>query len=103
MDPITVSALITAGIPFVTAGLKRLITRKLVTPEKQPGINTLIPLVLGILSTGLYTYSQTHDVVLSIAAGLGSGSAAASMRDVDKNLTGIVESIYKLASKKKGP
>lgn len=101
MDPITICALITSGIPFLTAAVKRFTTKKMAkTPDKtKAGINAVIPLVLGILSTGLYTYSQTNDVLAAIAAGLASGGVASSVRDIDKNLTGIVESLYRIAGK----
>ena len=99
MDPVTAGALITAVIPFVTAGVKRLFTKKV--PEKyRHGVNCVIPLVLGIISTGLYTYQQTNDVWVSLAAGLGSGGVASSARDIDKNLTKIVETLYKIKAKK---
>lgn len=98
MDPITIAALITTGIPFVTAGLKKLFTKNI--PDKyRSGVNAVIPLVLGIVSTGLYTYQQTNNVWAAVAAGLGSGGVASSARDIDKNLTRIVETIYKLVKK----
>lgn len=98
MDPIAASALITTVIPFITAGIKKLFTKKL--PDKyRYGVNAVIPLALGILSSGLYTYSQTRDIWASLAAGLGSGGVASSARDIDKNLTKILESLYRLAGK----
>ena len=99
MDPITVGALMTAGIPFLTAAIKRVFTKKMVPESAQPGVHTVIPLVLGILSTGLYAYSQTKNVWAAVAAGLGSGGAASSIRDVDKNLTRIVETVYGMVKK----
>lgn len=98
MEPIAIAGLMTAGIPFVTALFKR-VTRRLVPVEKQAGVHALIPLFLGILSTGLYVYAETKNVWAALAAGLGSGGAASSVRDVDKNLLGIVSSIYKLAKR----
>lgn len=100
MEPITVSAIATAVIPFVTAGVKRLFTKRL--PERiRPGINTIIPLVLGMVSAGIYTYQQTGDVWFALANGLGAGGVASSARDLDKNLTRIVESLYRLTNKAK--
>lgn len=95
MDPITISAIATAVIPFVTAGIKKLFTKNL-PEEMQSGVHAVIPLVLGILSSGLFTYQQTHDVWVSIAAGLGSGGVASSVRDIDKNVTKIIETLYGL-------
>lgn len=99
MDPVILS-LITVGIPFVTAGIKKLITKKF-SEDVQPGINTVIPLVVGILSAGIYSYQQTHNVWVALAAGLGSGGVASSARDLDKNLLGIVEGLYKVFGKGK--
>lgn len=100
MDPITVTALITAVIPFLTAGLKKLFTKNL--PDRvRPGINAVIPLVLGMVSAGLYTYQQTNDPWTAVAAGLGSGGVASSARDIDKNLTRIIETLYAIARKAK--
>lgn len=97
--PIAIGVLITTAIPFVTAAAKKFLTKK-VSEKYRHGVNAIIPLVLGIVSTGLYTYQQTKDVLVSVAAGLGSGGVASSARDIDKNLTRIVEAVYKLAGKK---
>ncbi len=99
MNPLAFTGLATAVIPFVTAGVKRLFTKNLPESDTKTGVHALIPIVLGILSAGLYTYVQTHDAWQALAAGLGSGGAASSVRDIDKNLTGIVESLYKLVKK----
>lgn len=100
MEPITAAALITAIIPFITAGLKRLFTKRL--PDRiRPGINAVIPLVLGMVSAGLYTYQQTGDIWAGLATGLGSGGVASSARDIDKNLTRIIETAYTIARKTK--
>jgi hypothetical protein len=101
MDPITAGALITFAIPFVTAGLKKLFTKNMPDAYRS-GVNAVIPIVLGILSTGLFTYQQTRNVWVSVAAGLGSGGVASSARDIDKNLTRIVETVYGLLGKKAG-
>ncbi len=99
MGLLEIDALITTGIPFITAAVKRLTTKKLPDSKTVSGINAVIPLVIGILSTGLYTYAQTHDWMQAVAAGLASGGVASSARDIDKNLIGIVESLYKIAGK----
>jgi hypothetical protein len=68
MEPITATAIATAVIPFVTAGLKRIFTKRL--PENvRPGINAVIPLLLGMVSAGLYTYQETGDVWFAVAVG----------------------------------
>lgn len=102
VDPVTITALFTAVIPFVTAGVKKVFTRSMEATDTRSGINAVIPLVLGILSAGLYTYRTTHNVWGAVAAGLGSGGVASSVRDIDKNLIGIVENVYKLVGKKDG-
>ena len=99
MDLLTAGALITAFIPFVTAGLKKLFTRKMPDTDLKTGVHTLIPIVLGILSTGLYMYQKTHDPWVALAAGLGSGGAASSIRDIDKNLVGIVQTVLSMVKK----
>ena len=91
MEPVSIVALITAGIPFITALCKKLF--KTERFEAKQGINTLIPIVLGILSSGLYAKSQGSDWITAIAIGLGSGGAASSARDIDKSLTGIATSV----------
>lgn len=97
MEPVSIIALITAGIPFITALCKKLF--KTERFEAKQGINTLIPIILGILSSGLYAKSQGSDWVTAIAVGLGSGGAAASARDVDKSLTGIANAFATVVSK----
>ena len=99
MEPVSIVALITAGIPFLTALCKKLF--KTERFEAKQGIHTLIPVVLGILSSGLYARSQGSDWVTAIAIGLGSGGAAASARDIDKSLTGIATAVSMIISKKK--
>jgi hypothetical protein len=49
-------------------------------------VHTFMPLVTGVLSAGLYEYQRTHDWKMALAVGLGSGGAASSIRDADKNL-----------------
>jgi len=55
MEPLTLIAIITALIPFATALIK-----KIFKTDELPvgsGINTLIPLVIGIISAGLTAHS----------------------------------------------
>lgn len=98
MEPVSIVAIITAAIPFVTAIAKKLFKTEQLEESKRKGINALIPIVLGILSSGLYEYSRSQDWVTALAVGLGSGGAASSARDIDKNLIGLlgaVSSIFK--------
>ena len=98
MEPVSIVALITAGIPFITALCKKLF--KTERFESKQGVNALIPIVLGILSSGLYAKSQGSDWITAIAIGLGSGGAAASARDIDKNFTQLAGAISQLITKK---
>jgi len=99
MDPVTI-ALITAGIPFITAGFKKIFNTDSFTSKAKAGINTLIPIVLGILSAGLYSYQQTGDLVTAVAIGLGSGGVASSARNIEKNLIGVINGVLSLIKKK---
>lgn len=99
MEPITIVTLLTAVIPFVTTLAKKAFQTKKLNDTTRQGVNALIPIVLGILSTGLYTYSQTNDWVAALAIGLGSGGAASSIRDIDKNLLGIVGAVLRIFKK----
>ena len=99
MEPTSMIALITAAIPFVTAAAKKILkTEK--WGEKKSGWNALIPIVIGIVSAGAYAHSQGSDWVTALAIGLGSGGAASSVRDIDKNLTNLVGAVLSLL---KGP
>ena len=51
MEPITLYTIITAVIPFGTA-----LVKKLFKTEEKKGINALLPIVIGILSSGLVAY-----------------------------------------------
>jgi hypothetical protein len=75
-------------------------TRQDEEPPRK-GIHLLIPVVLGILSSGLYAYSQGQGWVTALAIGLGSGGAASTARNVDKTLIGIAEMITALIAKNK--
>jgi len=99
MEPTSIIALITAGIPFLTAIFKKIFKTENLTAKS--GVNALIPIVLGICSSGLYAKSQGSDWLTSIAIGLGSGGAAASARNIDRNLTGIAQEINNLLCGKK--
>lgn len=101
MEPVSVVALITAGIPFLTAVFKKVFKTDQLEEPSRKGINALIPVVLGMLSSGLYAYTQGQDWVTALAIGLGSGGAAASTRDIDKSLTGIANAVVTLMKKSK--
>ncbi len=98
MEPITIVTLITAVIPFATTALKKLF--KTNDLPKSHGINALIPILLGILSAGVYEYQRTHDWMTALVVGLSSGGVASSARDIDKNLIGIVGFVLGLFKKK---
>ena len=99
MEPASIISLITMGIPFATTLVKKVFKTDQLNETPRTGIHALIPVVLGILSSGLYSYSHGQDWVTALAIGLGSGGAASSARDVDKNLIGIAEAISKLVNK----
>jgi hypothetical protein len=95
MEPTSIIALITVLIPFATAALKKILK----TDEwggRKRGYNALLPILIGIASSGAYAKSQGNDWVTSLAIGLGSGGAASSVRDIDKNLTNLVSLILAL-------
>ncbi len=96
MEPVSIVALITASIPFLTAVFKKVFKTDQLEESPRKGINALIPVVLGILSSGLFAYSQGQDWITALAVGLGSGGAAASARDIDKSLTGIANAVAML-------
>lgn len=100
MEPISAVAVITAVLPFVTAGLKKILKTDKWGPKKS-GWNALLPVVLGVASSGVYAYANGSDVVSAIAIGLGSGGAASSARDIDKNLTQIVQTVMNSLRKPK--
>lgn len=99
MEPVSIVALITAAIPFVTAMAKKLLKTDRLEETKRKGLNALIPVLLGVLSSGLYAYSTGQDWMTSLAIGLGSGGAASSARDIEKNLIGLVNAIITLVKK----
>jgi hypothetical protein len=99
MEPTSIVAIITALLPFATAAVKKILKTDQ-WGEKKTGWNALIPIVLGVVSSGVYAYSQGSDIVTSLAIGLGSGGAASSARDIDKyllNLFGAIRSLMKKA------
>lgn len=100
MEPITTITLITAGIPFVTKLFKKVFkTDKVKDVKTKKGLNALIPVVIGVLSAGLYALSQGQDWVTALAVGLGSGGVASSGRDIEKNLVRLMEGISRLVKK----
>lgn len=101
MEPTSVVAIITAVIPFATAGIKKLLKTDQWGNRKH-GWNSLIPIVLGIVSSGVFAYSQGSDVVTSLAVGLGSGGAASSMRNIEKDLVNLIGGLRAIFAKKSG-
>jgi hypothetical protein len=101
IEPVSIIALITTGIPFVSALFKKVFKTDQLDENPQRGVHLLIPVVLGILSSGPYVYSQGQDWATSLAIGLGSGGAAASVCCIDKNLIQLAETITTLLGKKK--
>ena len=97
MDPVSIGALITTLIPVLTTGIKKLFKTDKLDKELSKGVNTLIPIVLGVLSTGIYALSQGANWKLALAIGLGSGMAAQNMRNLNKRFN----IISALVSKKK--
>ncbi|MCG3204320.1 MAG: hypothetical protein KCHDKBKB_01035 [Elusimicrobia bacterium] len=98
MEPTSVVALITTLIPFATAALKKMLKTDQ-WGERKTGWNALIPVALGVVSSGVYAYSQGSDPVTALAVGLGSGGAASSARDVDKYPLNLVGGIRALLQK----
>ena len=98
MEPISIVTLITVLIPFATAALKKILKTDQ-WGEKRSGWNALLPIILGIASSGIYAHSQGSDWVTSLTIGLGSGGAASSARDIDKNLVNLVGAIRSLWKK----
>lgn len=92
MEPTSIIAIITAAIPFITAAAKKLLKTDQWGNRKK-GYNALIPVIIGIVSSGLYARSQGFDWITSIAIGLGSGGAASSVRDIDRNLLQVANAI----------
>lgn len=100
MEPISIVALITTAIPFITTAAKKLFKTEQLEETKRKGVNALIPVLIGVLSSGAYAYSQGQDWVTALAIGLGSGGAASSARDIEKNLVQLVQSISMFINKK---
>ena len=98
MEPTSIVTLITVLIPFATAAVKKILKTDQ-WGEKKTGWNALIPIILGIVSSGVYAYSQGTDPVMSLAIGLGSGGAASSARDIDKYLLNLFGAIRTLLNK----
>ncbi len=98
MEPASMVALITTLIPFATAAIKKILKTDQ-WGEKRTGWNALIPVLLGVASSGVYAYSQGGDVLTALAVGLGSGGAASSARDIDKHLLNIFGAVRSIISK----
>ena len=92
MEPTSMIALLTTLIPFVTAAAKKILKTD-EWGEKKRGWNALLPLLIGIASSGFYARSQGSDWVTAFAIGLGSGGAASSARDLDRNLVNLFGSL----------
>lgn len=98
MEPTSIVALITTLIPFATAALKKILKTDQ-WGEKKSGWNSLLPVFLGIISSGVYAYSQGSDIPTALAIGLGSGGAASSARDIDKYLLNLFGAARALLNK----
>jgi len=94
-------AIITAVIPFATTIFKKIFkTDKIIDDEVKHGLNGLVPVILGIAGAFLRAYQTgQYDFVTCLTMGLVSGSVASTVRDVDKNLLGIANTIIKLFKK----
>ncbi len=99
MEPMSIVALITAAIPFVTALAKKFLNTDRLPEKPRKGLHALLPVLLGVLSSGFYAYSQGNDWMTALAIGLGSGGAAASARDIEKNLVRFVEAVSRVSGK----
>jgi hypothetical protein len=100
MDPITIVSVITVAIPFLTAFVKKLLKTDSTETTASKGINALIPLVLGILTAGAYSYQVDHNLINAFVVGLSSGGVASSARDIDKSLIGFASVVAGFFKKK---
>ena len=89
MDQLIVIVVNTLAIPFITALAKKLFRTERLPEQTRKSLHTLMPLAAGVLTSGLVEYGHSHDWKLALAVGLGSGGAASSLRDADKNLNMI--------------
>lgn len=99
MGTLEIVGIITAVIPFATKIVKNWFKTETIKDPYRKGINALIPVVIGIVSSGLYAFSQGQDWLTALAIGLGSGGVASSARDIEKNLIRLVEAVIKLIKK----
>lgn len=99
MEPVSIVALITAAIPFVTALAKKFLNTDRLPEKPRKGIHALLPILLGVLSSGFYAFSQGNDWMTALAIGLGSGGVAASARDIEKNLIRFIEALSRVSGK----
>ncbi len=94
MEPFAIAGVITTLIPIISTGIKKLLKTDKLSARLKKGVNQLIPLVLGVLSTGLYAMSQGADWRLSLAIGFGSGAIAQNVRDLNKRFN-IISALVK--------
>ena len=104
MDPVSLGALLTAVVPFITAAAKKVLKpqlERIQDEQLRSGVVTLLPLLLGVLSGAAASYAQGTDLVSALAAGLAAGGVGSSVRDVDKNMLGLAQSVTLIVAKKR--
>ena len=69
--------------------------------RKKSGWNALIPIIIEIASARVYAHANGNDWVTSLAIGLGSGGAASSIRDIDKDLTNLISAFLSIVKRPK--
>lgn len=89
MDQLIIVTVNTLLIPFAVAALKKIFRTDKLSERSRKTLHTMMPLAAGILSSGIVEWQRSHDWKLALAVGLGSGGAASSLRDADKNLNVI--------------
>lgn len=100
MGTIEIVGLITAIIPFLTKVVKDVFNTKRFKEPTRKGINALLPIIIGILSSGVVSYAQGMDWKAALAIGLGSGGVASTARDIEKNLIRFVGAVASIVKKK---
>ena len=104
MDPILLASIITAVGPLVVAGIKKLLrTAQIESPENQKMVHKALPLVVGLLAGILNCYGGDSSAELEqcVLAGLAGGAGAAYIRDMDRNILGILAAVAKIIQTKK--
>lgn len=103
--------LITTFGPFLVAGAKKIFkTEEIQDDQARASVHTALPIAIGILASaascvagctgdGCGSLKNWADCLM---AGLAGGAGAAYLRDFDKNVLGIAESIAKIYGKKDG-